>query len=242
MIAMLLILLTLVVSQGTFGAEQTRAFQVLNIGAADNFKNNEDTATPIYATLVTVTSSYEVLPGLAVRDVSFRRKENRVFALVGETGFGKTMIARTIWGMLPNGAAAAGKMLRDGQNLLSLGKMEMRKQRWQRISMVQQNAAAALTPLLSLKPHLQLAAPHRWSLEDMVALPGRVSLRLYPGETLGLTGPNGCGKSTLCHLFLGLISPRTGNILYEGKSFAALKSARCSKPDSTGYAKPRSSL
>lgn len=117
------------------------------------------------------------IPLEAVRDVSFQLKKNRIFALVGETGSGKTMIARAIAGMLPKEAKTAGKVLRGEQNLLTLDKKKMRKHRWQRVSMVQQNAAAALNPLLSLKQHLRLSASEGLSSEDMISLLDRVNLR-----------------------------------------------------------------
>ena len=45
-----------------------------------------------------------------------------------------------------------------------------------------------------------------------------VSLNILPGETLGLVGEYGCGKSTLGRLILRLEEPTSGDILFEGKS------------------------
>lgn len=120
--------------------------------------------------------SFPDIPLQAVKNVNFSLKEKQIFALVGETGSGKTMIARVITGMLPKGAVAEGVVEREGKNLLSFNKKEMRKHRWHHVSMVLQNAAAALNPLLSLKRHLQLASPKRLSLDDMLTLLGRVNL------------------------------------------------------------------
>lgn len=47
-----------------------------------------------------------------------------------------------------------------------------------------------------------------------------VSLKLYPGKVLALTGENGAGKSTLSKIIGGLISPTTGTMVYQGRPYA----------------------
>lgn len=47
-----------------------------------------------------------------------------------------------------------------------------------------------------------------------------VTLALYPGKVLALTGENGAGKSTLAKIIGGLTSPTTGQIIYQGKLYA----------------------
>ena len=39
-----------------------------------------------------------------------------------------------------------------------------------------------------------------------------INFEIYPGEILGLLGPNGVGKSTLFNLLIGLIKPNSGKI------------------------------
>src|SRR3990172_9350749 len=55
-----------------------------------------------------------------------------------------------------------------------------------------------------------------------------VSLTINKGQTVGIVGPSGTGKSTLCDLLLGFINPTSGTILIDDKditkiSFASLR-------------------
>src|SRR5208337_4593976 len=43
-----------------------------------------------------------------------------------------------------------------------------------------------------------------------------INLAIQKGEILTLLGPNGCGKSTLIKLMVGVLSPLAGHILYDG--------------------------
>ena len=47
-----------------------------------------------------------------------------------------------------------------------------------------------------------------------------VSLSVHPGEVVGLLGPNGAGKTTSFHMIVGLISPDSGRVIYDGKDIA----------------------
>lgn len=49
-----------------------------------------------------------------------------------------------------------------------------------------------------------------------------VSFDLYPGETLGLVGESGCGKSTISRALVNLDLPTAGEIRYKGRSIIGL--------------------
>ena len=56
-----------------------------------------------------------------------------------------------------------------------------------------------------------------------------VSLQIYPGESLGLVGESGCGKTTLGRSILSLDPIHSGSIKYKGKEISKLKAKELRK-------------
>jgi peptide/nickel transport system ATP-binding protein len=84
----------------------------------------------------------------AVDNVSFTLRRGEALGLVGESGSGKTSIAFTLLRLLPeNARIKSGHIYLNGVDLVNLSEEEMRKVRWERISMVFQAAMNALDPV-----------------------------------------------------------------------------------------------
>ncbi len=81
------------------------------------------------------------------------------------------------------------------------------------------NSAPAIISLKNAKKHFVLTrgVVLKKTLGVVKAVDG-VSLDIYPGETLGIVGETGCGKTTLGRLILGLEKPTSGEILFEGNN------------------------
>jgi putative ABC transport system ATP-binding protein len=56
-----------------------------------------------------------------------------------------------------------------------------------------------------------------------------VSLRIAPGEYIGVVGPSGCGKSTLLHVLGTSDVPSSGTVWFDGREVATLSDAERSR-------------
>lgn len=107
---------------------------------------------------------------MAVDSVDFTLERGRALGLVGESGCGKTSIAMTILKLLPENARILGGQIRfDGVDLVPLSEDQMRKYRWDHISMVFQAAMNSLNPVYTVGDQILEAIQHHMPMKERVA-------------------------------------------------------------------------
>ncbi|MEJ5995343.1 ABC transporter ATP-binding protein [Pedobacter sp. Du54] len=88
------------------------------------------------------------------------------------------------------------------------------------------------------KPLLQVQNLNTWypvkkglfsRATDFVKAINDVSFDVFPGETLGLVGESGCGKTTLGRSILRLVEPTSGKIIFDGIDLIGLKKSTLTK-------------
>jgi oligopeptide transport system ATP-binding protein len=80
-----------------------------------------------------------------------------------------------------------------------------------------------LLEVTSLKVHFPVNAGPFLRARDFVRAVDGVSFTIAPGETVGLVGESGCGKTTLGRAVVRLIEPTDGRIVFEGEDLTRLK-------------------
>ena len=138
-------------------------------------------------------------PARAVDGVSFDIQAGKTFALLGESGCGKSMTSLSIMRLIPEpgGRIAGGQVILGDQDLLKLPEIQMRRIRGRRIAMIFQEPMTSLNPVLSIGTQIEetvvrcdpkAKAVHKRCMELLEAVgipdPGR-RYKEYPHQLSG---------------------------------------------------------
>ena len=135
----------------------------------------------------------------ALNSASLQLHKGETLGLVGETGAGKTTLARAIMRLVPNppGKITSGEVYYEGTDILKVDEKEMRKLRGRQISMIFQDPMTSLNPVMTVgdqikeviithHPELSATEAHKQA-EDMLEMVGITATRYndYPHQFSG---------------------------------------------------------
>ena len=87
----------------------------------------------------------------ALQDVSFSLQKGEILGIVGETGAGKSLLARAIIDMLPgDGRVVEGQILVNGQAISTMTPEQKRGYRGGEVALIGTNAKALLDPVVKV--------------------------------------------------------------------------------------------
>ena len=134
------------------------------------------------------TAGGEIINAVNGVDLEVRRGET--LGLVGETGAGKTTIAKSIMRILPDPPAkiGGGEIYLDGQELLHLPEKKMQEIRGKKISMIFQDPMTALNPVFTVGEQIEeVVMLHEKVNKGEAAVKARQMLELVgiPGDRSG---------------------------------------------------------
>ena len=106
----------------------------------------------------------------ALQGVSLQVREGEVVGLVGESGCGKTSLARAITGVMPRNATIGRGAIRwKGVDLLGLSQAQHRQRRWREFAFVPQSSMNALNPVHRVGDQLGEVLTERGAMTSQAA-------------------------------------------------------------------------
>jgi len=106
----------------------------------------------------------------AVKNVSFSVCKEKVLAIVGESGCGKSVTCKSVMGLLPkNAVIESGEILFCGKDILLMSENEKANMRRKTVSIVTQNPATSLNPSISVGKQIQEAVVLREKMDGRIS-------------------------------------------------------------------------
>jgi ABC-type glutathione transport system ATPase component len=159
------------------------------------------TALPSRALLevreLTISYNQRRVSAPVLQNLSFDLASGEVLGIEGPSGCGKTSLALAVLKLLPPSASVAGQANFAGSDLLSMSEGQLRRIRGEKISIIYQEPALALNPVLRvgdqieevLRAHRTLSTENRkQQVRKMLDIVGLGSTRFYPAYPHELSG------------------------------------------------------
>ncbi|MGI6636550.1 MAG: ABC transporter ATP-binding protein [Christensenellales bacterium] len=152
-----------------------------------------------------LTVQYVTVDGTvrAVNDLSFSLKKGETLGLVGETGAGKTTTVKAIMRILPvpPSVIRSGRILFEGQDLLTANDSEMRRIRGRKISMIFQDPMTSLNPVMTVGEQIAEVISLHYKLS-------KSKVKEKTDEILNLVGIEAARANDYPHQFSGGMKQR----------------------------------
>ncbi len=181
---------------------------------------------------------YEKLEGQSATGVYDLARINSIIQGMGSTFSQAVMVSFVaigsifaVNGQLSIGALAAGTMLAGRvlqPTLKAMGfwthmqSVRMAEEKFNQLLSMPSEAVHQQTEEIKLEGGIELKDvyfKHAGKEQDLLK---GISLKIKPGETIGISGVNGSGKSTLLNLIMGFVKPSQGEILLDGRDLFSL--------------------
>lgn len=160
---------------------------------------NEKVSPALSVSNLTVEFSDGDVSRTILKGIDFQLRPNEILGIVGETGAGKSILARALIGLLPEGCEnASGHITVAGRRVDQMSQKELQALRGGQISLIGTNAKALLDPVETvgyqivrvLRSHKRVGAKHSWAeairlLTEVGIVNAEQRARAYPHELSG---------------------------------------------------------
>ncbi len=115
-----------------------------------------------------------------------------------------------------------GKIVDNGVSVIDFTKDLVVSENTREISQKKLFAKEPILKIKNLKTYFPIKGGFFGGVTDNVKAVDSVTFDVYPGETLGLVGESGCGKTTIGRTIIRLEEPSEGEMIYKGKDIVKM--------------------